>query len=159
MKTKSQTGLPVSLARLARRLAPAAFIGVLGLAAAPEAWLWPPDPGVVHFHVAMQRFARGVHHRAPELVQQHPRSFVPAQPQLSLEQERRNTALVRDREIRRPEPHRQRRLGVVKNRARRQRDLIAAGDTLPPARARDAIGAAMPAARTRESVRPATRLS
>ena len=101
------------------------------LAAAAQPRLRAADPGVIDFDVAMQRLAGRVDHRAPQLVQQHPRRFVPPQPQLPLEQQGGHASLVGDGQIGRPEPDRQRRLRVVENRAGRQRDLVAARRALP----------------------------
>ena len=129
----------------------------LQLAAASQPRLRTADPRVIDFHVAVQRLAGRVDHRAPQLVQQHPRRFVPSQAQLPLEQERRHAALVGHRQIGRPEPHRQRRLRVVENRAGRQRDLVSARRALPssmrrscdrPARARIADRRTRPASDT-----------
>jgi hypothetical protein len=127
------------------------------LATAPNARLLAADPGIVDFHVAVQRLARGVDHRPSQLVQQHPRRFVSPQAQLALEQQGRDATLVGHGQIRRPEPHRQGSLRVVKDRARRQRDLATARHALPAATRRQTIRLAMAAPRTHESVRPATR--
>jgi hypothetical protein len=66
-------------------------------------------------------------------------------------------AFIGDRQIDRPEPHRQRRLRVVKDRPGGQRDLVPTRRTLPPPEFVHAIGASVLAARTHESVRPSTR--
>src|SRR5205814_9060620 len=92
--------------------------------------------------------------RAAELVQQHPGGFVPAQRQLPLQQERGQAALVGNSQIRRPEPRRQRRFRIVENRAGGQRDLVAAGRTLPPPLLRQAIGARVSASRACVPVGP-----
>ena len=52
----------------------------------------------------MQRLAGRSDHGTPQLVQQHPGGFVLAEPQVSLQQERRDPSLVGRHEIRRPEP-------------------------------------------------------
>ena len=101
------------------------------LTAAPHTRLWSTHPRVIDLDLTVQRLARRVDHRAPKLVQHHPRRFIPVQSQLSLEQEGRDAPFVRGGQIGRPEPHRQWRLRVVENRASRQRDLISARGALP----------------------------
>ena len=129
----------------------------LELPTASQAGLWPADPGVVDLDLAMQGLTAGIDHGAPQLVQEHPRGFVPAQPQLPLEQERRDAPLVGDHQIGRPAPHGQGRLRVVENRAGGQRHLVPAGHALPAAVRRQSIAARVPTATTHEPVRPATR--
>jgi hypothetical protein len=94
------------------------------LATAPQPGLRSAHPCVVEFDVAMQRLARGVHHGASELVQQQPGGLVPAEGQLTLNQQRRDPPLVGRHQIGGPKPHRQRELGPVQDRARGQRDLV-----------------------------------
>ncbi len=71
-----------------------------------EAGLRPADPGVVDLDLTVERFARHIDHRSAELVKHHPGRFVAAQPQLALEQERRNTPLVGRHQVGGPEPQR-----------------------------------------------------
>ncbi len=122
----------------------------------PKAGLGPADPGIVNFHLAMQPLTRGVHHRASQLVQQHPRGFVPTKSRLLLEQERRNPPLISDHQIGCPEPHRQWRSCVVENRAGCQRNLVSALNALPPSMFPNPIRPPAPAAGTFEAVRPTT---
>jgi len=120
----------------------------LQLATAPQARLWSTDPGVVDFHVAAQRLTPHAHHRTTQLVQEHPRRFVASQSQLPLEQQRRDSSLIRHGQICGPEPDRQWHLCVVKHGTRRQRDLAPAGYALPASKLRQAVRSAVPAART-----------
>ena len=126
------------------------------LTTAPQAGLWPADPGVVDLHLAMQRLARRVDHGTPQLVQQHPCGFVPAESQLPLDQERRDPPRVGRHEIRGPEPHGLRHLRVVKNRSGRQGDLVLARDTSPASVFQHPIGSPVSTSRTAETLRPAT---
>src|SRR5438034_9866984 len=64
-------------------------------AASPQRLLWTSHPRVVQFDLAVQGLARQVDHGAPELMQEQPSRFIPADRQLSLEQRRRNPAFVR----------------------------------------------------------------
>ena len=123
----------------------------------PQAGLRTAYPGVVDLHFTMQRLTRRVNHRASQLVQQHPRGFVSAQPKLPLEQERRDAPFVGDDQIGRPEPHRKWRSCVVENRAGRQRSLVSARSALPPSMFQHPISPPVPAAGTCEPIGPATR--
>jgi hypothetical protein len=76
------------------------------------------------------------------------------QPELPLEQQRRQPALVRHDEIRRPEPRGQRRLRVVKDRPGRERHLVPAADALPSSRPRDSVGSSMTTSRAHETIGP-----
>ena len=127
-------------------------VAALQLAAPAQPGLRTADPRVIDLHLAVQRLASRIDHRAPQLVQQHPRRFVPTKAELPLEQQRRHAARVGHRQIRRPEPHRQRRLRVVENRARGQRDLVSARRALPPPVLLHAIRAVVPAAWTGEPI-------
>ncbi len=129
----------------------------LELATAAQAGLGRAHPGVIDLHVAVQGLPPRVHHRAPQLVQQQPRRFVPPQAQLPLQQERREAPLVGNRQIGRPEPHQERRLRVVENRPGGQRHLIPARRTLPAPVCGQAIAARVPAPGTHKAVRPAAR--
>jgi hypothetical protein len=60
------------------------------LAAATQPGLRTADPGVVEFDIAVERFARRVHHRASKFVQQQPGGLVPPDRQLTLEQQGRD---------------------------------------------------------------------
>jgi len=70
------------------------------LTTTPQAGLRTTDPGVIHFDIAVQRLPIRVDHRAPQFVQQqHPRGLVSPQAELSLEDERRQYALVGHPEV------------------------------------------------------------
>ena len=128
----------------------------LQLATPFNARLRPADPGVVDLDFPEQGLARRIDHRSAQLMEHHPRGFIAAQPELTLEQERRDAALVGRHQIRRPEPLRQRGLRVVENRSSGQRDLMPARGALP-ASIRQRVRPRMSAARTREALGPATR--
>lgn len=94
------------------------------LTAAAQPGLGPAHPRVVEFDVAVQRFARRVHHGASELVQEQPGGLVPAEGQLALQKQGRDPALVGRHQIGRPKPDRQREPGPMQDRARGQGNLI-----------------------------------
>jgi hypothetical protein len=127
------------------------------LATPSQSGLRSPDPGVIDLDLAMRRLTGRIDHGAPQLVQEHPGRFIPAKPELPLQQERGHTAGVRDGQIRRPEPQGERRLGVVENRPGGERGLVPARLALPSLLLLDAVCAPVAAARTRKSIRPATR--
>ena len=85
----------------------------LELAAAPQSRLGAAHPCLVDLDLTSQRLARSIDHGSTKLVQNHPRRFVPADSELMLQQERRQTALVRRHQVCRPEPRRQCGLRVV----------------------------------------------
>ena len=120
-----------------------------------EPGLGAANPRVIQLDVSMQRFSAGVDHGPPELVEEQPRGFVSSQAQLPLQPQGRGASFVGDHQIAGPEPDRQRRFRVVKDRARRQRHLMAASGALPASMG-DRIGPSLLAPRTHESVRPAT---
>jgi hypothetical protein len=91
------------------------------------------NPRVVDLHVAVERLPRRIDHRSPQFVEEHPGGFIPAQPELALQQERRDAALIGRHQIRGPEPVGQRGLRVVQDGSRRQRYLMSAVGTLPAA--------------------------
>src|SRR5665648_1078887 len=75
--------------------------------------------------------ARPRHHR-PVAVQHHPRRLVGAELHLPLHLGRRDPDLVPNHPPGRSEPHRQRRPGLVEDRARRRGHLAVATAALPP---------------------------
>ena len=127
------------------------------LSASAQARLGSANPGVVDLHLSVERFARQIDHRSPELVEHHPRRFVPAQSHLTLEQKRGDSTFVGRHQVCGPKPQRQRGSRVVQNRPGRQRHLIPAGGALPTSLSHHGICALVPAAPTREAIGPATR--
>src|SRR5229473_2109277 len=89
------------------------------------------------------------------LVENHPCGFVAADPELALQEQGRETTLVCRHQVGGPEPRRERRLRVVKDCPRRQRDLVTARGTLPPTAAGQGVGARVTAPGAGEAVRPA----
>ena len=128
----------------------------LQLAAPPQARLRAPNPGLVHLHVTSQGFARRIHHGPAQFVEHHPRGFISDEPQLALEKQGRDATRIRRHQVCRPKPERQRRLRVVKDCPRRQRDLVPACHTLPAPLSHHCISPLVAAPRTREAIRPAT---
>jgi hypothetical protein len=128
----------------------------LELSAPTQSGLRTADPGVVDFHLTVERFAGGIHHGAPQLVEHHPRRFVAAQAQLPLQQQRRDPSLVGRHEVRGPEPPRERHLGVVQDRPGRQGDLVPTGGTLSRASRHDRVRPSVTTAPTPKPVRPPT---
>ncbi len=120
--------LAAPLDRDHRERRPAAF----QLAASAEPGLRPADPRLVDLDLAMEQLTNRVHHRSAQLVEHHPGCLIAPQPELALQEQGREAALVRGDQVCRPEPRRQRLLGVVQDRARSHRDLVAAGHALPP---------------------------
>jgi len=92
----------------------------------PQPLLWAANPGVIDFHIAMQRLATHVDHGATQLMQDYPRCLVAPNAQLSLQQQRRDATLVGRHQVRSPKPRGQWRPGSVKHGARRQRYLVSA---------------------------------
>jgi len=131
---------------------PAAF----QLPAPRDASLRPANPGVIDLDIAMQRLSRGIDHRAPQLMEHHPRRFVTPQTELPLDPQRRGAALIGRHQVRGPEPLDEWRLRVVKNCPGGQRNLVSALGTLPTSIG-DRIRPPMTTPRTDETVRPATR--
>jgi hypothetical protein len=114
------------------------------------------NPRVVDLHVAVERLPRRIDHRSPQFVEEHPGGFIPAQPELALQQERRDAALIGRHQIRGPEPVGQRGLRVVQDGSRRQRYLMPAFGTLPAA-LRHGVRTPASTAGAGETLRPATR--
>src|SRR5215211_1434811 len=113
---------------------------------------------LVDLNLALERLALGRDHRAPQLVQHHPRGLVTADSELALQLLGRDPRMMRGNQIGRPEPRPQRLAGAVHQRARRDRRLRAAALALPhqpaPMHRPDLAAAAAPAA---EPVGPARR--
>jgi hypothetical protein len=126
------------------------------LATALQPRLSPPNPGLVDFHFSPQGVPRQIDHGPSQLVEHHPRGFVPSESKLALKKKRREPACIRGHQVGRPEPGRQRRFGVMKNRPGGQRDLTATARTLPAPLCRQLIGTSLPASRTHKPIRPAT---
>jgi len=126
------------------------------LPAATKSRLWTADPGVVDFHFAMKWLASRVDHGTPQLVEHHPRGFVPSQAELPLQQQRRDTPLVGRHQVGRPEPQGQRDLRVVQHRPGRQGCLMAARRALPTSVIHDDVGALVCTSGTSESFGPPT---
>ncbi len=119
------------------------------------AWV-PPIQSIVDLHLSVERLARHIDHRSPELVEHHPRRFVSAQSQLTLEQKRGDPTFVGRHQVRGPKPQRQRGSRVMQNRPGRERHLMPAGGALPTSLSHHGICALVPAAPTREAIGPAT---
>src|SRR6516225_9114832 len=128
---------------------------IFELTASFEACLRCADPGVIEFDFTVQRLSGGIDHGSTQFVEHQPGGFIAAQPKLTLDEERRDAALVRCHQIGGPEPLDKRRLGVVENRTGRQRNLMPTRRALP-ASVRDHVGSTMTATRTHEALRPAT---
>ena len=127
----------------------------LELSAPAEASLDAADPGIVDLHLTPKRFARDIDHRSAELVKHHPGGFVAPKPELALEKQCRNTPLVGGHQIGCPEPKGQRGLGIVKDSARGQRDLVATSGTLPASSSQQRVAASVGTSRTPITLGPA----
>ena len=127
----------------------------LELSASAQSRLGCANPGVVDLHLPMEQLARHIDHRSAQLVEHHPRRFVSAQSQLTLEQKRGDPTFIGRHQIRCPKPQRQRDFRVVENRLRGQRHLMPTGGALPASLFRHGIRALVPAAPTRKAIGPA----
>ena len=114
-------------------------------------------PGVVEFDLPVQGLPGGVDHGPSELVQDPPGRLVPAETQLALQQQRRDSPLVRRHQIGGPKPHRQRGLGPVEDGAGGQRHLVATRRAFPPPLAQE-VRPAVAAAGTLKTIGPSARL-
>ncbi len=110
--------------------------------------------GFVHLDTPPQTFASGPHHRPAQLVEQSPRGAITAQAQGALQAQSADAVLLRDHMPHGPTPHRQRQVTVLKDRARRHRNLASTAAAKPePTGHRPRLGAG--ARRALESPRPA----
>ena len=100
--------------------------------AARHARLGAAQERLIDLHVATQPVPARPHHHRPVAVQHHPRRLVGAQLHLSPHLGRRDPDLVPNHPPSRSEPHRQRRPGLVEDRARRRGHLAVATAALPP---------------------------
>ena len=112
-------------------------------------------PGIIALDLAAKQFASEVDCRSAELVEDHPSGFVTSKPKLTLEKQCRNPALVGCHQVGGPEPKRQRSLSVVKDGSRSERDLVAAGGTLPAPSSHQGVAMSMGTSGTLEALRPA----
>jgi hypothetical protein len=90
-------------------------------------------------------------------VKHHPGGFVAPKPKLALQKQCRNTPLVGGHQVGCPEPKGQRGLGIVKDRSRGQRDLIATRGTLPASSSHQRVAASVGTSRTLVTFGPAAR--
>lgn len=129
----------------------------LELSAASDTGLDTAHPRVVDLDRTPKRFASDIHHRSSELVKHHPGGLVTPKPKLALEKQCRNTPLVGGYQVGCPEPKGQGGLGIVKHGPRGERDLVAAGGTLPEPSPHQRIAASVGASRTLVTLGPAAR--
>ena len=127
----------------------------LELAASSDTRLGSAHPGVVNFDFAAKRFASQIDHGSPKLMEHHPGGFVTSKAKLALEEQRRDTAFVDGHQVGCPEPQGQRRLRIMKDGARGQRDLMTTGGAFPTSSSNQRVAVTVGAARTDEPVRPA----
>ncbi len=129
----------------------------LELTAPSDTGLGTAPPRVVDLDLTPKRFASEVHRCSSELVEHHPSGFVTPKPKLALEKQCRNTPLVGGHQIGGPEPKGQGSLGIVKDGARSERDLVATGGTLPASPSHQRVAMSMGASGTLETLWPAAR--
>jgi len=132
--------------RFAVTLAAAAKIGV---AAAEEA--------LVDFDLADERPSLRRHHRTAQLVQDRPRRLGAGDPELALQQQRRDARSVRRDQVGGPEPHGERQLRLMHDRPRCHRRLPATALALPELTAMLRSNLAATARRAGKAIRPARR--
>jgi len=127
----------------------------LELAASSDTSLGSAHPRVIDLDFAPKRLASKVDHRAPKLMEHHPGGFVTSKAKLALEEERRDAAFVGGHQVGGPEPQGQRRLRIMKDGSRGERDLMTTGGALPASPSSQRVAATVRAARTDEPLRPA----
>src|ERR1035437_6099095 len=79
----------------------------LELPTSSQSGLGSPDPGIIHFHFATQRFAFPVDHRPTQFVEHHPCSLITRESELVLQQKRRDATFIGGHQVSRPKPNRQ----------------------------------------------------
>jgi hypothetical protein len=119
-----------------------------------RAFLERADERLVDFDLARQPFPTRADHCAPEFVQPRPGRLIAAQPQELLQGERACSGLRRRHGPHRPKPDRQRRAGVLEDRAGRHGGLPTAGRALQP-QASHRPRRRVPTSRTAEAFGPA----
>ena len=132
--------------------------GDLGLAAGAAARFArsrAADVGLVGLDPRGQRRALRPHHRLADLVQPGPGGLVAAEAHLPLEFHGRDPALARGHRVQWPEPLGQAGLGLLEDRAREQRVLLATGRALLDQPRLVRPGPVVAAAGAAEAVRPA----
>jgi hypothetical protein len=127
------------------------------LTATPKSSLSSANPRLIKLDLASEGLPGRVHHRSTELVKDHPCGLVAADPELALQEQGRETTLVRRHQVGGPEPRRERRLRVVENRPGRHRDLVTARGALPSTAASQGVGRLVSAPGTGEALWPAAR--
>jgi len=128
----------------------------LELTASSTTSLGSAHPGVVNFDFAAKRFASQIDHGSPKLMEHHPGGVVTSNAKLALEEQRRDTPFVSGHQVGCPEPQGQRRLRIMKDGARGQRDLMTTGGAFPAFSSHQRVAVTVCAARTHEPLRPAT---
>ena len=126
------------------------------LTAPAQAGLGITNPRIINFHFASQWLACQVDHRAPEFMEHHPGRFIPAQGELALQEQRRETALVSRHQVSGPEPNRQRNFCVMQDRSGRQRNLMPTTGALPTPQLHQFVCSPLSASSTNEAIGPAT---
>ena len=114
------------------------------------------DLGLVDFDEAGERTAAGCYHAAAKFGGHQPGRFVRTQGELALQLQRRDAVGMGCHQIGRPEPSRQRQLGMVHDRAGGHRGLLAAAGAFPsPGFGLQPPGFVAATSRTDKAVRPA----
>jgi hypothetical protein len=88
-------------------------------------------------------------------MEHHPGGFVTSKAKLSLEEQRRDAPFLGGHQVRCPEPQGQRRLRIMKDGPRGQRDLMTTGGAFPTSSSSQRVAVTVRAARTDEPLRPA----
>jgi len=127
----------------------------LKLAASSDTSLGSAHPRVVDLDFASKPFASEVDRRSPKLMEHHPGGFVASKAKLALEEQRRDASFVGGHQVGCPEPQGQRRLRIMKDGPRGQRDLMSAGGAFPASSSNQRVAVTVLAARTDEPLRPA----
>jgi hypothetical protein len=127
----------------------------LELAASSDTRLGSAHPRLIDLDFAPQRFASEVDHRSPKLMEHHPGGFVTSKAKLVLEEQSRDTPLVGGHQVGCPEPQGQRRLRIMKDGPRGQRNLMATGGAFPAPPSGQRVAVTLRTARTNKPLRPA----
>jgi hypothetical protein len=126
---------------------------ILQLAPPAQACFRPAHIGLVNFDLPPQSFSVGPNHGSPQLLQHRPCRFI-ADAQLALQLPGGQTRRMGGNQKRGPEPVPKGRVGPMKNRPRRDRNIVSAPSTSPQIPARQNERVLLPATRTAISIRP-----
>jgi len=91
----------------------------------------PTNETFINLYLTAQHLALGRDHCSAQLLQDQPRGFIAAKPELTLQLHGGNPRCVGGHKVRRPEPKTKRCAGAVHHRSGRDRSLVVTGGALP----------------------------